>query len=167
MYKDDCRGCQRSLGCEIPLGGITEMEGNWILNHYGGEESFLGWMALQTKEHVMELMEVPWEDLDKLGGNIRRIDEALRDYWRIQFQDDPPTRWHLHIHLITRTERVGKGNPSRVAAWYTPCLVKWHGFPQEYRVWDESTKERINENRVEDLMKYLKMRLEKQSSTIE
>jgi diadenosine tetraphosphate (Ap4A) HIT family hydrolase len=185
MYKDGCKGCDLSKGHEKPLGGvIVELEGEWLLNHYGGQEGYLGWLALQPREHRIELHELTTEEANALGGNIKRIDKALRDYWEVHFPsdriervyivyffesvfDDPPTRWHLHIHLITRTERVGKGNPSRMAAWYTPCLVKWNGFPQEYRVRDESTKERINKERVEDLMKFLKMRLEKQSTTIE
>ena len=49
------------------------MNGDWILNHYGGEEGFLGWMALQPRYHREEINQLEVDELEALGGNIKKI----------------------------------------------------------------------------------------------
>ena len=54
--KKVCKGCELSKGNGDPPGGIiVKLDGGWILNHYGGSEGFLGWLALQPSCHRMEL----------------------------------------------------------------------------------------------------------------
>jgi hypothetical protein len=35
-YDDGCMGCMRSQDRDNVLGGIIEMPGHWVLNHYAG-----------------------------------------------------------------------------------------------------------------------------------
>jgi len=116
VYKSCCRGCKISQGIEELTGGIIELDGNWILNHYSSEEGFLGWMALQPRFHRMELKDLTADETRALGGNIQNIDIALRQYWAIRFRDDliqrvylvyffESTGYHLHIHLVPRTKK--------------------------------------------------------------
>lgn len=117
-YEERCKGCQLSQGLRHPRGNIiVELDGDWILNHYGGNEGFLGWMALQPKLHRMDLTDLTPDEMKALGGNIQRVERALRSYWSFRFESDPiqrvyvvyffesffnspPTEYHLHIHLI-------------------------------------------------------------------
>ena len=182
MYKECCKGCKLSKRIEKPRRGklIVELDGNWILNHYGGEEGFLGWMILQPKYHRMELTDLYADEAAAVGRNIQQIDEALRAYWQRNFRDDciervyivyffesvfddPQTKWHLHIHLIPRTVKLGKGKygkgkPSENAAWGTVQLTSKWWFPEEYRIWDKEGKE-MEEEKVRALMKDLKSKL--------
>lgn len=186
-YKDDCKGCKISRGIEEPTGGIIKLDGNWIINHYGGDEGFLGWIALQSRFHRMELTDLSANEAKALGSNIQNIDVALRQYWSIHFQSDPIRRvyvvyffesafeessdkYHLHIHLIPRTERfrplsiriekthgIEKVEDNvRLIAWNIHQLSKHQNFPQEYRIGREN---------VEALMTYLKAYLWRQSLT--
>jgi hypothetical protein len=41
-YKDCCKGCDISREIDKRTGGIIELEGDWILNHYAGPEGFFG-----------------------------------------------------------------------------------------------------------------------------
>ena len=79
----------------------------------------------------------------------------------ILFDESKGSQYHLHIHLIPRTEKVGagesgKGKPSQSAAWNTPKLACKDWFPQEYRIRDKTGKEEVVA-----LMTCLKLHLEK------
>jgi len=175
--KEVCKGCELSEGNGDPPGSIiVKLDGGWILNHYGGPEGFLGWLALQPKRHLMELAQLNEEETSHLGRNIQRVDMALRHYWAVHFPndqlervysvyffesvyDEPPTKYHLHLHLIPRTRKmVGKKHPSDIAAWKIRELVKSRGFPKGYQ-----TKDRGNdmyEEEVVALMTCLKLHLD-------
>jgi diadenosine tetraphosphate (Ap4A) HIT family hydrolase len=175
-YNDWCNGCKISRCLKARHGGIIETDGNWILNHYAGWEVFFGWMALQSRYHRMELTDLTPDETKALGKNIQNIDLALRQYWSLKFPSDPIQRvyvvyffesegYHLHIHLIPRSKKLGQDNPSEKAAWkiYTlaPC---WNGFPGEYRLRAKESKENdIIEHKEEvvALMTYLRSDLSK------
>jgi diadenosine tetraphosphate (Ap4A) HIT family hydrolase len=178
VYRRNCKGCKRSKGIgEAPLGGIIELDNNWILNHYGGEEGFLGWMALQPRFHRMKLADLEVDELRTLGTNIKNIDSALQKYWSMHFKtdpiervyvvyffesafDQPPTKFHLHIHLIPRTKKLRKllrrKKDSKIIAWNIYRLSNLKNFPTEYKIGEH--KEQSNQ-RVEPLMSYLRSQL--------
>jgi diadenosine tetraphosphate (Ap4A) HIT family hydrolase len=176
IYKADCKGCQLSRGDIKPdVGGeIINLEGDWTLNHYGGSEGFLGWMALQPRYHRIELSELSGDEVQALGGNIQKIDLALRQYWALKFEDDliervyvvyfaestvnPGATWHQHIHLIPRPRSLGQllrgySKDKSVEAWRTPKLRPCEkNFPKRYLVGKGCPNERA-------LMTYLKEQL--------
>jgi diadenosine tetraphosphate (Ap4A) HIT family hydrolase len=184
IYHDCCKGCRISQGIEEPRrgGGIIELDGNWILNHYGGDEGFLGWMALQPRFHRMELTDLNTDEANALGKNIQNIDLAMRQYWAIEFPKDPVRRvyvvyffesafekssdkYHLHIHLIPRTEKLGDllREEGKVIAWNIYKLSKpnkSNEFPPEYMAQPENDEDR---RKVEALMTYLRGQLHRPS----
>jgi diadenosine tetraphosphate (Ap4A) HIT family hydrolase len=184
-YEDDCEGCKISQG--ITDRKIIKLDGDWILNHYGeAKQRFLGWMALQTRYHRMELGNLSKAEAAALGKNIKKIDIALRKYWSIFFKEDRvkrvyvvyflegvydkpnPSPYHLHIHLIPRTEafdeflRVTKDDgSSTIVAWdiykLRQKLESHQNSSQQYL-----QKYLLKEGEGEDsknLMKYLKSNL--------
>ena len=124
-YDPNCDGCKQSQGDSV-TGGIVRLGSEWILNHYQGDEGFLGWMALQPRLHRCELAKLASDELATLGENIQKIDSALQAYWQEHFSNDPikrvymvyfyesvydeptPTSFHLHMHLIPRTQRLDR-----------------------------------------------------------
>lgn len=187
VYKSDCKGCKLSQGIEEPRrgGGIIELNGNWILNQYGGDEGFLGWMVLQPRFHRMELTDLNTSEVKALGVNIQNIDLALRRYWACRFEKDPikrvyvvyffeSTGYHLHIHLIPRTKRfrslsirvpktqgISKTEECRLIAWNIHKLSEHQDFPSEYRIREENEE---NRQKVEALTTYLRDYLSKLSA---
>ncbi len=179
MYESDCRGCRISQGLQAVRGNIIiELDGDWVLNHYGGDEGFLGWLALQPKFHRMDFPDLTPKELASLGGNIARIAKALRHCWPDRFADliervyvvyffesaydDPPTDFHMHIHMIPRSRKMGEGKsgsetPSAVAAWKTSCLASQPWFPDAYR-----TRNGAREEEVRELMDCLNLHLASQ-----
>jgi diadenosine tetraphosphate (Ap4A) HIT family hydrolase len=137
-FLENCDGCKRSQGIDGVIGGIIELNGDWVLNHLNGQDGFLGWMALQPRFHRMELSQLTSSEARVLGINIQKVDKALRNYWSLRFPDDSiqrvyvvyffesvfdkiPTKFHLHIHLIPRTEMFGQWlqheDGSGIIAW--------------------------------------------------
>lgn len=181
-FQKGCKGCDLSLGRSKPRfgGARVLLPGDWVLNHYGGEEAFLGWLALQSRFHRTELAQLSGREARALGTNIQRVDLALRSYWRDTFHNDelermyvayffkspfdtPPTTWHLHLHLIPRTRDMGvcawgRGAPSLYAAWRAPFLTKEWWFPTHYRLFDVQGHP-INQQESLNLMAYLSARL--------
>jgi diadenosine tetraphosphate (Ap4A) HIT family hydrolase len=183
VYHEDCKGCKISRKIREPRGGIIELDGNWILNHYSGGEGFLGWVILQPRYHRMELSELNTDEANELGKNIRNIDLALRQYWAIKFTKDPIRRvyvvyffesafekssdkYHLHIHLIPRTEKfrslsthvsktkgISKEECVPLIAWNIHQLSEHQDFPPDYRTKPENE---ANTREVEALMTYLR-----------
>jgi diadenosine tetraphosphate (Ap4A) HIT family hydrolase len=132
-------------------GGIIGLNGDWIVNHYGGDEAFFGWLMLQPRFHRIEFADLTVYEAEALGGNIQRIDLALRQYWAIRFENDPIQRVyvvyfresvfdtsdsgdhglesHMHIHLIPRTIRLGQllrdiSPDKTIRAWNIPDIVR-------------------------------------------
>jgi len=178
-YIDDCNGCKRSQKKGEPPPGkiIIPLNGDWVLNHFGG--GFLGWLALQTRFHRMDLSELCSQETNALGRNIQLIDKALRNYWSKNYPDDPIERvyivyffesafhpsehWHLHMHLIPRTKQLGRfksgyGKPWEVAAWNIANLPNQYWFPPEYQIRKKDSLE-IDEEKINALMKYLESQL--------
>jgi hypothetical protein len=110
----------------------------------------------------MTISELDHGELSTLGPNIHRLDNLLTRYWQERFSDDPlhrihlvyffespfdhpPTRFHLHLHLIPRTSSLGRllreypnrniaaGSPHGLNAWRTPTLTASELFPAHYR----------------------------------
>jgi len=175
-YKNGCKSCELTKRERCHAGGIIELDDFWILNHYGAKENnFLGRLVLQPKFHRMELAELTAEELETLGPNIGRVEKALKDYWCERFPSDPLQRvyvvyffeeafhpkgeWHLHIHLIARTKRLGRGEPWEIAAWNVRKLPKEPWFPADYQIRDENGRE-MNKESVEVLMASLRKRLQ-------
>ena len=163
-YDPECDGCKRSQKLDNVPGGIAELPGDWVLNQYQGDEGYLGWMALQPRFHRREFTELETSELQALGEDIKKVELALRSYWEAQFPADKvkrvyvvyfyesiyneptPTGFHLHIHLIPRTERLGKllrecqqspSDPkikhSSIFAWGIYRVTRHCDFPDEYR----------------------------------
>jgi diadenosine tetraphosphate (Ap4A) HIT family hydrolase len=124
--ENKCFGCMISNGQEKNVkkrGGIIKLKGDWILNHYGSSESFLGWLTLQPKNHLTYLSELSKYQASSLVTNIQNIDKALHDYWGKyfgtnellliytvflfeSFLEKELGTCHLHLHLIPRTRSL-------------------------------------------------------------
>ncbi len=168
-YKNGCEGCDLSRESDK----IIKLRGGWLLNHCQEQkQAFLGWLILQPRYHRMEWEELTRRELKALGPNIKRVKLALREYWQKHFStdcvkrvyvtylfespfDEPPGRYHLHIHLIPRFAKLDSllreltKAGSRINAWKLYNLRTTHtdAFPKEYR-WDDQ--------RIEALMKELR-----------
>ncbi len=140
-YDPTCTSCSYSAGDEPP-GGIVQLDGDWTLNHYGGSEGYLGWLALQPRCHKMALSELTPTEAQHLGPNIQNIDRVVSDHFSSTFSD-PVERmyvvyffesasthpYHLHIHLIPRMRTI----ENRLRAWEAPRATKSATFPNRYR----------------------------------
>jgi len=177
---ESCKISRRKL--HVRGNTIVKMKGGWILNHFSGEDAYLGRLVLQPKCHRMDFDDLSVEEAASLGENVKQIIRELKNYWRKKFPNDcikrvyviyffetpfakpPPSKsWHMHIHLLPRTEQMIKGNsPTEVAAWKILELLDWESFPSEYRIVNKQCKKiKINENSVNELMEYLKESLYK------
>jgi hypothetical protein len=47
--------------------------GLWMLNHYGGKEALLGWMALSPVRHVEQIHQLDADELQALGGHLQSV----------------------------------------------------------------------------------------------
>ena len=159
---------------------IVELEGGWVLNHCGGENTYLGYLILQTKCHRVDFGDLSPEEAKSLGMNIKRINDSIRKYWESIYPEDqvelvhvaylnetPYIRRHIylsnrpqlsreshvHIHLLTRTRKMGE------ALGYCAEKIGWHlldnvsRFPPNYLNIEE------DDTPVVDLMDYLKKSL--------
>ena len=196
-YDNNCKGCKLSQGkwpkpnkdpkpdelTKPPVGGMiielkdkNQAEGDWILNHYGGREGFLGWLALQPKKHKMELCDLEEKELKALGLNIKKIDRFLRAYWKEYFPADPikrvyvvyffegvfdskPTDYHLHIHLIPRTKAMDILLREELEGEKITTIIAW----KIYRLTTDKRKEidslgysKENEKAAKSLMEFIK-----------
>jgi diadenosine tetraphosphate (Ap4A) HIT family hydrolase len=169
-YCEDCCGCKRS---REKNDGVIEMEGDWILNHIGESKAFLGWLIMQPKYHRMDFASLKENEARTLGTNIQKVDNALHEYWQRNFPSDCYERtyvvyffesafncqgekWHMHIHLIPRTKRLGtdgfgKYRPWDVAAWNIVKVKDFGFYPDEYKRENDAGKSKEKE-----LMQYLK-----------
>jgi diadenosine tetraphosphate (Ap4A) HIT family hydrolase len=173
-YKDGCKGCDISREIERKPGGIIHFEGDWILNHYAGDEGFLGWMALQPRFHRMKFTDFTDDETKALGKNIQDINTALCEYWSIHFPKDPLEKlymvcfheseeYHIHIHLIPRSKELGGEDPTKYMAWKTFKRTETESFPPEYRVKDRKGSW-LGDQKVVALMSYLRGTLSKMSA---
>ena len=140
-HKKGCKGCDISQGKEQPVGRTIELDDFWRLNHYQGPEAFLGWLVLQPNRHVMELGELDDSEANAIGRHIKDIDEALRHYWEQTFPEDPiervyvayffesaydwpPSKHHLHFHLVARPRcfRALQRNGVSLVGWRIHCV---------------------------------------------
>lgn len=124
-YQPGCAGCKRAQGLDSVQGGILNLSGDWMVNQYSGNEGYLGWLAMQPRFHRMKLSELDSDELATFGQNLKELDALLTGYWEEHFSDDPihrvhvvyffesafdqpPTEFHLHVHLIPRTKQLGR-----------------------------------------------------------
>jgi len=160
-------------------GGVISLPGGWSVNHYGGSEGFLGWLALQPFGHRMRLQDLTRDELRELGPNLQALDRELTAYWKRQFPDDPlrrvyvvyffetafkpgaRERFHLHIHVIPRSDRIGEGLTCpdedgilSVDGWHISTLTPDDRVPEPY-----SKKSPTWVERVTGLMDYLREHL--------
>jgi len=175
-YKDCCKGCDISREIEKKPGGIIDLGGDWILNHFEGGGVFLGWMALQPRFHRMKFTDLTDDETKALGKNIQNINIALCEYWSIRFPKDPIEKlyvvcfheseeYHIHIHLIPRTKELGGEDPTENMAWKTFKRTEKDSFPQEYRIMiKDPSGSLIEDQKVLALMSYLKGTLSKISA---
>jgi diadenosine tetraphosphate (Ap4A) HIT family hydrolase len=175
-YKDSCKGCDISREIEKKPGGIIDLEGDWILNHFAGDGVFLGWMALQPRFHRMKFTDFTDDEAKALGKNIQNINMALCEYWSMHFPKDPIEKlyvvcfheseeYHIHIHLIPRSKELGGKDPTAYMAWKTFERTDKRPFPQEYRIMiKDPSGSLIEDQKVVDLMKSLKGFLLKKSA---
>ncbi len=155
-----CEGCKISSGQRDTIGKLSiRLNENWVLNHYNDyQQGFLGWLILQPYFHRMEWSDLAVEEAATLGPNICKIDSTLRKYWGINFGDDSIERlyvtyfhegifdrpkqnpYHLHIHLIPRTKKIGLllqeviDGITMVNAWRIYTSTENSSFPTEYRI---------------------------------
>lgn len=174
-----CICCKIANGCGEGYQEIAvELEGGWVLNHFGGGETYLGQLVLGTKCHRPDWGDISLKEATTLGINIQRINHSLRQYWIHNYPEDPIElvhvaylnespyingfsgvelleQLHVHIHLLTRTRKIGK------ALGYCKDKIGWHlvdkdcvdKFPPEYKVSD------INDKKVFCLMHSLEKSL--------
>ncbi len=164
--KQDCKGC--NITKDQPRGGIIEMGKLWVANQYWGGEGFLGWLALQPREHRMQLEQLTDEEAREMGTAVRDLTGRLSKYWgkkeewkqdRLErvyvtyfFEsvfDNNPTQYHLHIHLIPRTRKMRAliSKEGSINCWIIHTISKMNGFPEEYFRYAE---------RVDELMEALR-----------
>lgn len=157
-YKPDCLGCRLSQELDRVVGGIVQLPGDWILNHYGGEEGYLGWLALQPKYHRMDLPELTQTEAEAFGRNVQAISQLLTAYWQETWPADPlsrvyvvyffesvfdpvPSRYHMHVHLIPRPQsfkQLLQGPCGSINAWEVHRVSKRTEFPERYAARDDS-----------------------------
>ena len=174
--------------CKIVKGGgkgyqkiVVELEGGWVLNHFGltdENETYLGRLVLQTKQHRTDFGDLSLEEATILGMNIKRINHSLRQYWVKIYPEDPielvhvaylnegpySEKWsgeellrrlHVHMHLLPRTKQMGE------ALDYCGKKIDWHlvdyvdKFPPIYKI------SSLHGERVKALMQYLQVSLYK------
>jgi diadenosine tetraphosphate (Ap4A) HIT family hydrolase len=151
-YIKDCEGCKISLNQKKVSGGIIELGKYWIANHYMGNEGFLGWLALQPKEHYIKMQDLPSEVAEEMGIAIKNLSNLLTKYWEWKWKDDnleriyvtyffesffntSETKYHLHIHLIPRTKKLKTliSENGQTNCWSIPNISKSPGFPANYK----------------------------------
>ncbi len=54
------------------------LRGGWSVGHYGGDEGFFGWLALQTVAHRMCMSDLTEDETAALGPNLQRLERVLR-----------------------------------------------------------------------------------------
>lgn len=161
---EDCKGCRISQGKEIDSDGepiqVVRLLGGWCINHYGGAEGYLGWLALQPARHLSDITELNDDETCSLGPSIKAATNALRQYRNERFKEKVERVYvvyffesaeshpfHLHIHLIPRFA----GMEGRLRAWDVPRATLSATFPKEYRRTHKDFKVEVR-----SLMKHLK-----------
>jgi diadenosine tetraphosphate (Ap4A) HIT family hydrolase len=114
MAHPKCQGCKKARDSSESV----SFPGGWSLSHYGGCEGFLGWLALQTREHRRSVSDLSVTEAKALGPLLRRLERGTYKYWRAQrhpvervyvmyflegaLEPGGRDRWHLHFHLVPR-----------------------------------------------------------------
>lgn len=171
-YEESCKGCLLAAGLECVVGGVVHLDEHWMVNHYGGAEGFLGWMALQPRAHRMSILDLTPGELSGFGPAIQRVQRLLTKCWRERFPRDELTRvyvtyffesvfneptaspYHLHVHLIPRPtsldpvlrEATSKVESS-INAWKVATATARSDFPKDYRKNDQAYKDLMDSMR--------------------
>jgi len=169
--------------CKVLCGNVDKcyqkilitLKGGWVLNHYGGSDTYLGRLVLETYSHIED-----WESLNQythlkyLGGNLQTICKCLRRYWEkhteyldkieqfnIAYLNESPfkngyttgkeltDRLHIHFHILPRTRRMRESlcDPEHILGWHLIDCISC--FPEEYQLQNR------NYLRAKRLMEYL------------
>ncbi len=128
----DCISCKWNRGewepRKGPQGGIYRLRDypEWYVNHYGG--GYVGWLVLQPKECVHQIARIKNSNtLEQMGRAIKVVAAGMITIWPKEFSGNrlqrvhtvsfmespsdypsPSESFHVHIHLIPRSERIGK-----------------------------------------------------------
>ena len=161
--------------CDRPIGDAIYLKDRWALNHYQGKEGFFGWMTMQPLRHCMDFTKLNKPEVRALGGHLKWVSKGLEDYFRdrskeLKEEEDPvervyisylfesvfdwpPTKFHLHLHLIPRFQSFGsllrKTPRSSIDAYQIATLTKRAEFPDRYL---------MSKKRITDLMKWFERR---------
>lgn len=169
LEPEDCKGCHISgeLGDDLPIGGLVRLPGDWTLNHYGGSEGYLGWLALQPYEHRMAFSKLSPEELCHLGPNIHKVEKYVCMYWKQTYAGDPIEKlyviyffdggdpYHVHLHLIPRFKHMD----TKLQAWNVPEATMSATFRSEYQRGTNDSDKEVYEKQVWSLMNYLREKL--------
>lgn len=170
--KCDCckviKGCVNKCYQKI----LVPLEGGWVLNHYGGSDTYLGRLVLQTQCHYTKWEELQNRELKYLGKNIQLINICLRKFWEkaypkdcieqiyaTYFNEAPYKKGligdklneelHVHIHLLPRTKEMREAMCcSDKLGWHLVDCISC--FPDDYKLTDK------NYIKAKELMEYLK-----------
>jgi diadenosine tetraphosphate (Ap4A) HIT family hydrolase len=109
-----CKGCTTAAN---PLRSVP-LPGGWTVNHYGGNEGFFGWLALQPRRHADAVSDLTPSEAGALGPNLALVEHGVYRFWctrghkvaRVyamsflegQLETHTAERWHLHIHVVPR-----------------------------------------------------------------
>ena len=134
----DCTSCKWNRGewepWKGPEGGIYRLRNypEWYVNHYGS--GYVGWLTLQPKECVPQIARIKNSNtLEQMGRAIKAVTAGMITVWPKEFSGDKLQRvhtvsfmeshfdseshldsrlsnesFHVHIHLIPRSQRIGK-----------------------------------------------------------
>lgn len=114
-----CFACSVASNPTVVTGGTVVARDGWTLNHYHGDDRFLGRLVLQPSRHVSGMSDLEKREAEAMGEAIQAAQDRLRKAWSSVFPGDPlgavyvvrfgeahlnddPVDCHLHFHLIPR-----------------------------------------------------------------
>ena len=119
---DTCRSCGIRTGREKVEGGFIQLGKYWMVNHYKGEDRFLGWLVLQPIEHRVGSSQMCEDELKEFGIVSERLEKVLIQVCNTMHPNDTvdlvylvrfaesvleePLEWHIHWHMIPRTKAM-------------------------------------------------------------
>ena len=129
-----CNGCKTAADESRSI----RLPGGWSLNHYGGDEGFFGWLALQPIEHRLTLRDLSEVEAAALGPNLGRLEQGIYGYWQsagqpadrvyamyfLESQLESGHSWHLHIHVVPRFRCLAELMPLSDGGIDAYCIAK-------------------------------------------
>jgi len=175
----NCQVCETTKdSCHIFHKIVVNMEGKWVLNHFGDDHrNLLGRLVLapERKRKRKQLSKLADYQAKALGINLRKIDKELKNYWRENIRDDTlecvyvtyfkeTKNSGVHFHIFPRTKNMKKranAHGCMGIGWEYVSILDCPSLQGNYRVIDENQCIiKGTENRVSHLMGYLKSKLD-------